>query len=103
MTTFLTDSDKQKILSECLDPEKVVLTCPTHMWSYGTKRQPTPGCKQCWLASFTGLLANTPPNRRLEVLEMLEYSVHKLVEADKKGEIDRIKLFKRPEVTIEKG
>jgi hypothetical protein len=49
-----------------------------------------------------GLLSNTPPNRRLEVLEMLEYSVHKLVEADKKGQIDRIALFKHPEVSINK-
>ena len=102
MSTFLTDSDKAKLLSEVMDPSKVVLTCPIHNWVYGTKRPPNYKCKQCWMASFMGLLANTPPNRRLEVLEMLEYRVHKLVEADKKGEIDRIKLFARPEVTISK-
>ena len=100
--SLLSKSDRDKIVSEALDPDKVVLECGIHHWVYGSKRQPTPGCKQCWMASFLGLIANTPPNKRQEVMDMLEYSVHQLVQADKEGRIDRIKLFKRPEVTIEK-
>jgi len=49
-----------------------------------------------------GLLANTPPEKRQETVEMLEYSVHKLIEAEKRGEIDRKTLFERPEVSIER-
>lgn len=104
MSNFaVSDHEKRKLLDEALDPNKVVLQCGIHHWTYGTKRPPTPGCKQCWFASFMGLLANTPPNRRLEVLDMLEYSIHHLIEADEEGRIDRIKLFNRPEVKIEKG
>ena len=102
MSTFLTETDKQKMLDEMLDPQKVVLTCGIHNWSYGSKKPPVFKCPECWKASFIGLIANTPPNRRLEVMEMLEYSIHKLVEADKNGTIDRIKLFNHPKVSIEK-
>jgi len=100
--SLITQQDKEKLLNEVFDKDKVFLTCGIHKWAYGSKRQPTPGCKQCWMASFVGLLANTPPNKRLEVLEMLEYSINKLVEADRRGEIDRIKLFKHPQVTVSK-
>lgn len=101
--SLLNARDKERLLSEVTDKEKVVLVCGEHQYTYGQKRMPTLGCKMCWMVSFLGLLANTPPNKRDEVLEMLEYSVHKLVEADERGEIDRIKLFARPQVTIEKG
>ncbi len=100
---LLDAKDKEKLFSECMDKEKVILTCGIHHFSYGQKRIPTPGCKNCQMVSFMGLLANTPPPRRQEVLEMLEYSVHKLVEADKRGELRKQKFLKRPEVTVEKS
>lgn len=105
MSTFLTDVDKAKLIAETADSEKIVLVCGQHRFAYNprSKRAPVFGCKQCWMVQFTGLLANTPPNKRDEVLEMLEYSVHKLIEADKNGTIDRIKLLSRPEVSIQKG
>lgn len=55
------------------------------------------------MVSFMGLLANTPANKRQEVVEMLEYTVHKLIEAEKRGEIDVLKLMAHPQVTVEKG
>lgn len=100
---LITAKDRDAIISEAMDPKKVVLYCADHNWSYGSKRPPAFNCYKCTIASFIGLLANTPPARRDEVFEMLEYSVRKLIEADKRGEIDRIKLFKHPEVTFEKG
>jgi len=54
------------------------------------------------MVSFMGLLANTPPDRRQETVEMLEYSIHKLIEAEKRGELDKTTLFKRPEVSIQR-
>jgi hypothetical protein len=99
---FLTKEDREKLIAEVMDPSKVVLTCGIHNWSYGSKRPPMFKCPRCNMVSFLGLLANTPPNRRDEVLEMLEYSVHQLVQADKEGRIDRIKLMGKPEVTIQK-
>jgi hypothetical protein len=101
--SLITQQEKEKYLNTLFDKDKVILHCPEHKYSYGDKRQPTPGCKGCWMVSFTGLMCNIPPERRLEVMEMLEYSIHKLVEADEKGQIDRFKLFKRPQVSFEKG
>ncbi len=100
--------DAEKLAAEALDPQKVHLTCGIHQWSYGQKNKqgaPVPPnfkCKQCQMVSFMGLLANTPPDRRQETVEMLEYTVHKLIEAEKRGEIDKMTLFKRPEVNIER-
>ncbi len=54
------------------------------------------------MVSFMGLIANTPPDRRQDTAEMLEYTIHKLIEAEKRGEIDKMTLFKRPEVNIER-
>jgi hypothetical protein len=99
--------DIDKMISEALDPNKVLLQCGIHKWVYGMKDKigrsvpPNFKCKQCTMVSFMGLLANTPPDRRQETVEMLEYSIHKLIEAEKRGEIDKMTLFKRPEVSIE--
>lgn len=107
-TTFLTDVDKAKFLSEALDPEKVLLVCGIHKWSPGSKDQrgkPVPPnfkCKQCQFASFMSLLAHIPANKRYEVLEMLEYSTRKLIEADKRGELNAAQLYKHPKVTVTK-
>lgn len=90
-----------KLLQEALDPQKVTLTCGIHGYAYGSKRShPNFKCKQCNMVSFMGLLANTPPEKRQETVEMLEYTIHKLVEADKRGELDRATILKHPIVTI---
>ena len=102
MSSLISQQDKEKLLSEVMDPEKVVLVCGEHRYTYNPRsnRPPVWNCPQCWKVQFIGLLANTPPNKRDEVLEMLEYSVHKLVEAAEKGQIDKIKLYKHPKVTV---
>ena len=107
MSSLFTPRDAEKLAAECLDPQKVILTCGIHNWSYGQQRNGSPvppifNCKQCQMVSFMGLLANTPPEKRQETVEMLEYSVHHMIEAEKRGEIDKNTLFRRPEVQIEK-
>lgn len=100
--SILSAQDKAEILSSFTDKDMVLLHCPKHHFFYGQKRQPTPGCKDCILASFVGLLANTPPSRHKEVVEMLEYSVHHIKEAADRGDLKFDTLFDHPHVTIEK-
>jgi hypothetical protein len=90
----------KKLIDEALDPERVVLTCGIHNISYSRTMKPNFKCKQCLMVMFMGLLANTAPERRLETVEMLEASIHHLIEADKRGEIDHKKLLARPEIYI---
>jgi hypothetical protein len=89
-----------KLIEEALDPNKVTLSCGIHNYFYSRTSKPNFKCKQCMMVSFMGLLANTPPEKREETVEMLEYTIHHLIEADKRGEIDHKKLLERPEVYI---
>jgi hypothetical protein len=100
---IFSEADRLKLVSEVFDKDKVVLTCKKHGWAYGSKKPPVFKCKDCQMASFMGLMCVIPADKRMEVLEMLEYSVHKLIEADEKGTLGDIVLNARPEVTIEKG
>jgi hypothetical protein len=93
----------ESLMKEALDPEKVILTCGIHGYSYGAKHsRPSFRCKQCQMVSFMGLLANTAPEKRQETVEMLEYTVHKLIEADKRGDLNRAEIMRRPLVTVER-
>jgi len=100
---ILSAKDKEEILKTFVDKDQVMFHCPKHNFFYGEKRQPTPGCKDCIMVSFVGLLANTPPSRHKEVVEMLEYSVHHLLEASQRGELTFDTMFDHPHVTIEQG
>jgi hypothetical protein len=104
--------DKEKILSEVTDNNKFLLVCSKHGWAYGSKKPPVFNCKECQMVSYVGLISNTPPDKRLEVMEMLEYSVNKLIEAEKNGQINRFELQKKinemgkkqsVDVTVEKN
>jgi len=97
----LSRKEMDKLASELLG-EKFVLVCSIHKRGYGSKKPPVFKCKECAMVEFVGLMCNIPDDRRMEVLEMLEYSTNRLVEAEKRGEIDAIKLFKHPEVTVGK-
>jgi len=102
MNPELDDLKKFGIIAEVFDG-KVTLVCEKHSFYYHPKRQATPGCKQCHMVQHLGLLIAVPAERREEILEDLEYSVHHLVEAAEKGQIDRIALYKHPQVNIAKG
>jgi hypothetical protein len=99
----LSEKDKAAYLAEALDPNKVTLVCGIHKYAYGSKKKPNFRCKQCAFVNSMGLIANTPPERRMEMLEMFEWTCHKLVEAAKNGSLTKNTLYKRPEVSIERG
>lgn len=95
----LSRKEMDKLASEMFG-EKFVLVCSIHKRGYGSKRPPVFKCKECQMVQLVGMMCNIPAERRMEVLEMLEYSTHRLVEADKRGELNTQKLLKHPEVTI---
>src|SRR5690242_7304534 len=101
--SILSADDKAEVLSSFVDKNKVLFHCAKHHFYYGQKRQPTPGCKDCILVSFVGLLAHTPPSKHREIVEMLEESVHHLVEAESRGELTIDTMFDHPHVTISKN
>jgi hypothetical protein len=99
---MLTQQQKEAIIGEIAKKDgKFVLACSVHKRGYGSKKPPKFDCKECQMVQLVGLICNTPPEKRMETLEMLEYSTNKLIEADKRGEIDRAKLYRHPKITIE--
>lgn len=99
---MLSQLQKEAIIGEIAKKDgKFVLACSIHKRGYGSKKAPVFNCKECQMVQLVGLICNTPPEKRMETLEMLEYSTNKLIEADKRGEIDRAKLYRHPKITIE--
>jgi hypothetical protein len=96
--SVLSDKDKAALISEAMDPKKVTLTCGIHHFAYGGKLKPNFKCKRCLFTLFMGLIANTPPDKRQEQLEMLEFTVHELIEAKQSGKLQDF--FKHPEVYV---
>jgi hypothetical protein len=95
---IISEKDKQQLIAEALDPRKVTLTCGIHHYAYGGKLKPNFKCKRCMFTMFMGLIANTPPDKRQEQMEMLEYSVHELIDLEKSGKMPEF--FKHPEVYV---
>lgn len=95
--------DKADLISEMMDPRKVVLTCGQHKYTYKGQRKPNFKCPKCNFVSFMGLICNTPPEKRQEQLEMLEFTVNTMIEEVKAGRLTKDTLLKRPEVSIERG
>lgn len=96
---ILSEKDKQALISEAMDPSKITLTCGTHHYAYSGKLKPNFKCKKCMFTMFMGLIANTPPDKRKEQMEMLEFSVHELIELYKSGK--QQDFFKHPEVYVD--
>jgi len=92
-----------EVLTEVFDKDKFNLVCDVHHWAYGSKTPPNFKCKKCTMVSFVGLMCNTPPSKRAELMDALESSVHKLVERDKRGELNLADFYQHPQVTVEKG
>ena len=92
-----------EVLTEVFDKDKFNLVCEKHHWSYGSKIPPNFKCKKCTMVGFVGLMCNTPPSKRAELMDALESSVHKLVERDKRGELNLADFYQHPQVTVEKG
>jgi hypothetical protein len=99
---MLSQLEREKLLSDVLDKDKVVLTCGIHKRSYGDKRPPVFKCKQCQMVQLLGLFVNTPKEKHLELLEALEHMTAEIIQADKEGRIDRLKLYNHPKITIQR-
>ncbi len=95
---LMSKKDQEQLLSEALDPTKVTLTCGEHFYDYGGKTPPNFKCKRCLFTMFMGLIANTPPDKRKEQMEMLEFTINELIEAKKSGKMQDF--FKHPEVYV---
>lgn len=95
--------DKAALIEEMMDPKKVVLTCGQHKYIYKGARKPNFKCPKCNFVSFMGLICNTPPAQRQEQFEMLEWTIHKMIEEVKAGRLTKDTLLKRPEVSVERG
>ena len=101
---LLTKESIDKFAASVLDPkEKVVLVCGKHKHAYRDGKPPVFKCKDCWMVEYVGLLCNTPKERWDETIEMLEYSIHHMVEAEKRGELNTQQLYKHPLVSVEKN
>jgi len=96
--------EMEKFAASFLDKDnKVILTCGKHFHAYGDGKPPVFSCYDCQMVEFVGLLCNLPRERWDEVIEMLEYSVHHMIEAEKRGELQQMEFLHRPEVTVEKN
>jgi hypothetical protein len=98
--SVLTEKDKAQLIAEAMDPHKVTLTCGQHSYAYGGKTRPNFKCKRCMFTMFMGLVANTPPDNRKEVMDMLEAEVHSMIEMSKSNDAKLQDFFKHPEVYV---
>jgi hypothetical protein len=96
--SVVSTKDAEALISEAMDPKKVTLTCGAHHYAYGGKLKPNFKCKRCMFTMFMGLICNMPPDKRKEQLEMLEFTIHELIEAKEKGLIQDF--LKHPEVYV---
>jgi hypothetical protein len=94
----ISKKDAEALIAEAMDPKRVVLTCGAHHYVYGGVKKPNFKCKRCVFTMFMGLICNTPPDKRDEQLEMLEFTVHELLEAKNKGLLQDF--FAHPEVYV---
>lgn len=95
---IISEKDKAQLIAEAMDPKKVTLTCGKHHYAYGGKLKPNFKCKRCMFTMFMGLIANTPPDKRLDQMEMLEDTVHALMEAKNSGKMEDF--FAHPEIYV---
>lgn len=101
---LFTQEGLEKFAASVLDPEqKVVLSCGKHFHTYRDKKPPVFACRDCWMVEFVGLLCNTPKERWDEVIEMLEFSIHHMVEQEERGELQKQEFLRHPEVSFTKG
>lgn len=92
--------DKAALIAEAMDPRKVTLTCGQHSYAYGGKIKPNFKCKRCLFTMFMGLVVNTPPDQRKDVIDMLEAEVHSMIEMSKSSDKKLQDFFKHPEVYV---
>jgi|ERR1035437_352427 hypothetical protein len=97
---IISEKDRAALLAEVMDPHKVTLTCGLHHYAYGGTAKPNFKCKRCMFTMFMGLVANTPPDSRKDVMDMLEAEVHSMIEMSNSSDLKLQDFFKHPEVYV---
>jgi len=97
---YKTQLEKEVLLDEVTDRNKVLLICETHQ--YIADGPPVVAdCKDCWMAYYTKLYAQTPPNKREESLDLWEEALRNACQLEDEGKFD-FKPLDRPIIKIEK-
>jgi hypothetical protein len=97
----LSDAEKQQILRNVFDPEKILLVCEKHKYGGSqnlNSRPPADGCPACWQVFLTHIVAQFPPSRHAEIIGRLEALIHYLIENPA-----AVKLYRQPKIDVETG
>ena len=103
----LSEHDKNDVLSEIFNSEKINVKCGRHLYfgpvkgcaGFGNAQvQPEIGCADCWKVFFIHELATTPPDDRGKKLEELEFVVRNANQLFESGKWD---ISINPHATIE--
>jgi hypothetical protein len=94
-------SKSEAYLADVLDPRKVILECEVHHYVPGRDIRKHTGCKQCIMADYVKMFAETPPELRAERLDQFEALIHTMCELEDEGKLD-ITLQRHPTIQIEK-
>ena len=98
----LSEHDKNDVLSEIFNSEKINVKCSRHTYFGPVKGnaqvQPEIGCADCWQVFFIHELATTPPDERGKKLEELEFVVRNANQLFESGKWD---ISINPHATIE--
>lgn len=97
---YKTQFEKEALLSEVTDPNKVVLICERHHYIADGPPVVT-NCKDCWMVYYTKLYAQTPPSKREESLDLWEKTVRDACQMEDAGTFD-FKVFDRPIIKTER-
>lgn len=78
-----------------------MLECEIHHYVPGRDVRRHTGCKQCIMADYVKMFAETPPELRAERLDQFEALIHTMCELEDEGKLD-ITLQRHPTIQIEK-
>lgn len=88
----LTDKQKEEMVAEAMDSQRVKFFCPEHFYSGPVKGKPEfkPGldCANCWKIFYFYEFATTPPDERRQKLDEIDEVLHKMTEMVTAGKWD---------------
>jgi hypothetical protein len=100
----LTDKQKEEMLAEVFDTQKINVKCGRHLYFGPVKGKPEivpeMGCSDCWKVFFICEMASTPPDERRQKLDEIEEVLNHMVEMIIAGTWD-LKLYPHAKVEFE--
>jgi hypothetical protein len=95
----LSEREREELLRNALDPNKVLLVCGRHNYTITyIRRPPVDGCPDCWFVYLAHIVAQFPPSQQKEVIERLDELIHRLIENP-----HAVQLYRRPKIEIGKA